>query len=176
LQGPDTDERNLVIAAQKDPSRFAELYELHFDRVYTYIARRVHDREATEELTAHVFEQALANLGRFTWRGAPFATWLFRIAANSIADDYQRRNREQGLPAPERVVEPNLEEIEEQAHLFALVRELPDDQRLVIQLRFGEQMSIREVAQELQRSEGAVKQLQFRALQSLRARMSEKHG
>jgi len=92
------DEKALVEAAQHDPSRFAELYELHFERVYAYIARRVGERSAAEELTAHVFHQALSNLNKFKWRGAPFAAWLFRIAANAIADRGKRIARERGTP------------------------------------------------------------------------------
>jgi len=79
------EERLLIEAAQKDPGRFAELYEENFHRVYAYIARRVSDRSEAQDLTSHVFHQALANLGKFKWRGASFATWLFRIAANAIA-------------------------------------------------------------------------------------------
>jgi hypothetical protein len=80
------EERLLVEAAQKDPARFAELYELNFERVYGFIARRVGDRDAAEDLTSAVFHKALANLRRFEWRGAPFAAWLLRIAANAIAE------------------------------------------------------------------------------------------
>ncbi|HEY2975428.1 MAG TPA: hypothetical protein VGJ48_23135, partial [Pyrinomonadaceae bacterium] len=66
------EERLLIEAAQQDPSRFAGLYELHFERVYAYIARRVREGSAAEELTSHVFHQALLNIGKFKWRGAPF--------------------------------------------------------------------------------------------------------
>jgi RNA polymerase sigma-70 factor (ECF subfamily) len=183
LKGSDNqqEEQLLIEAAQQDPSRFAELYELHFERVYAYIARRVRERSAAEELTSHVFHQALANLGKFKWRGAPFAAWLFRIAANSIADRAQRLLRE-SVREPARQAsalvagpEPNLEQIETLARVYRLVDELPWDQRYVIRLRFAEEKSIREIAQKLSRSEGAIKQLQFRALQNLRARMSEKN-
>ena len=179
MNGPDNqhEERLLIEAAQQDPGRFAELYELHFERVYAYIARRVRERAAAEELTSHVFHQALANLGKFKWRGAPFASWLFRIAANSIADRAGRLQRETGL---ERDVSgghpgPDLEQIEILARVYQLVDKLPWDQRCVMRLRFAEEKSIREIARQLSRSEGAIKQLQFRALQSLRARMSEKN-
>src|SRR5262245_43243574 len=84
-------EQLLIEAAQKDPRRFGELYETNFERVYAFIVRRVHDRTEAEDLTSEVFQHALANLSRFEWRGVPFAVWLFRIAANSIAD--QRRGR-----------------------------------------------------------------------------------
>jgi RNA polymerase sigma-70 factor (ECF subfamily) len=183
LNGPDNqhEERLLIEAAQKDPSRFAELYELHFARVYAYIARRVRERSVAEELTSHVFQQALAHIGKFKWRGAPFAAWLFRIAANSIADRAQRLLRESGHESSLQPTdagasaESNLEQNERIARVYQLVDELPWDQRCVIRLRFAEERSIREIAQQLSRSEGAIKQLQFRALQNLRARMSEEN-
>src|SRR5205085_12254931 len=80
------EERALIEAAKRDPARFAELYEFNFDRVYAYVSRRVRDRSIAEDVTAEVFHHALANLERFEWRGTPFAAWLFRIAANEIAD------------------------------------------------------------------------------------------
>ena len=170
----EADERLLIEAAQKDPARFGELYEIHFERVYAYIARRVQDRAETEDLTADVFQQALANLKRFEWRGIPFAAWLFRIAANLITDRWQRSGRE--IADEERVeaaqVSPTeIERVERQATLFRLVDSLPAEQQRVVVLRFVEQKSIKEVAREIRKTEGAVKQLQFRALSNLRARM-----
>ena len=88
------DDRLLVEAAKKDPSRFAELYELNFDRVYAYIARRVGDRDVAQDLTSDVFHKALASIGSFEWRGVPFAGWLLRIAANMIVDRSKRSGRE----------------------------------------------------------------------------------
>jgi RNA polymerase sigma-70 factor (ECF subfamily) len=172
----DAEERLLVEAAQKDPARFADLYERHFERVYAYVVRRVRDRHAAEDLTSEVFHQALRNLGRFEWRGAPFAAWLFRIAANAIADRWKAEARERGTPSPEARVEPDFEGGESQARLFRLVGELPEDQRRVIELRFVEQKTIREIATDLGRSEGAVKQLQFRGIEGLRARMGQSNA
>lgn len=174
-------ERRAIEAAQKDPARFAELYENNFERVYAFIARRVRDRNEAEDVTSEVFHQALANLSRFQWRGVPFAAWLFRIAANSIIDRSKLAARETGLPddfelSAEAGTQEIEDEIEQKARLFQLVGGLPEDQRRVIGLRFAEEKSIREIANEIGRSEGAVKQLQFRALQNLRARVSNKSG
>ena len=174
-QTTESEERLLIEAAQKDPGRFAELYEQNFHRVYAYVARRVRDRAETQELTSHVFHQALANLGKFKWRGAPFATWLYRIAANAIADQARRKQREtneQPDKASESSTLIDLEQVERRALLFRAVETLPDDQRRVIVLRFAEEKSIREVAGELGRSEGAIKQLQFRGLENLRNRLN----
>lgn len=169
------DDRLLVEAAQKDPTRFAELYELNFARVYAYVARRVGDRDAAQDLTSDVFHKALASLHTFEWRGVPFAGWLLRIAANMIVDRSKRGTREitgQDLSElPDLDKRPKLEEADQCSRLFALVDQLPADQRRVIGMRFAEEKSIREIAQALGRSEGAVKQLQFRALQNLRTRM-----
>lgn len=171
----ESDERTAIEAAQNDPGCFAELYERNFHQVYAYIARRVQDRSEAQDLTAHVFQQALANIGKFKWRGAPFVTWLYRIAANAIADQARKKSRE--LAETEEVtktsVAADLEQVERCARLFRAVDALPEDQRKVILLRFGEEKSIREIASDLNRSEGAVKQLQFRGLENLRARLRE---
>jgi RNA polymerase sigma-70 factor (ECF subfamily) len=175
----EADERLLIEAAQREPARVAELYELNFERVYAFIVRRVRDRDLAEDLSAEVFHKALANLPRFKWRGAPFAAWLFRIATNLIADRAKRSARESDLSEYEDVAETsqiNLEQVEQIALLFRLVGELPIDQRRVIAMRFAEEKSIREIAGELERSEGAIKQLQFRGLESLRAQLGVMQG
>jgi RNA polymerase sigma-70 factor (ECF subfamily) len=176
----DVDERTLIDAAQRNPARFGELYELHFERVYAFIARRVSDRSEAQDLTADVFHQALASIGRFEWRGIPFGAWLFRIAANAVASHAQRLARARGAPEaadpPADPQGPALEEAERRARLFRLVDQLPADQRQVVLLRFAGDKSIREIALALERSEGAVKQLQFRALQNLRVRVGEVDG
>jgi RNA polymerase sigma-70 factor, ECF subfamily len=169
----EADERLLVEAAQRDPTRFAELYESNFERVYAYVSRRIANREAAQDLTSEVFHQALANLDRFEWRGVPFAAWLFRIAANAITDHWRKASREQAMseadgPESYPVNPENIEEVDRRALLFRLVSMLPSDQRRVIEMRFAEDKGIREIAQELNRSEGAIKQLQFRGIKSLR--------
>jgi RNA polymerase sigma-70 factor (ECF subfamily) len=165
------DDRALVEAAQADPARFGELYERYVDRVYVFVSRRAPDRAAAEDITSTVFEQALAHLGQFEWRGVPFVAWLFRIASNAIADRWRQDGREsRELPA-EVPDTRELEQIERRVLLFQVVDRLPDVQRQVIQMRFVEEKSIREIAAALGRSEGAVKQLQLRALENLRKGM-----
>jgi len=182
----EADERLLIEAAQRDPVRFADLYEKYFEVVYAYVARRVRERAATEDLTAEVFHKAFAHLPRFKWTGAPFAAWLFRIASNVIADRAKRAAREESLkndksgpsltaglgPRAPHTQQSDLEEVERQAQLFRLIDELAPDQRQVVMMRFAEEKGIREIAQTLGRSEGAVKQLQFRALENLRKKIS----
>jgi len=170
------DERRLVEAAQGDRARFADIYEEYFELVYAYIARRTRNREETEDLTAEVFRKALEHLPRFKWTGAPFAAWLFRIGSNLIADRAKRSGRELNLespPEPAIGATTDFEAAEKMARIFRMVGDLAEDQRRVIVMRFAEEKSIREIAEALGRTEGAVKQLQFRALENLRARLAK---
>jgi RNA polymerase sigma-70 factor (ECF subfamily) len=173
-------ERRLVESAQRDPARFGDLYEHYFELVYAYVVRRTRDRNEAEDLTAEVFHKALRSLPRFKWTGAPFAAWLFRIASNMISDRAKRAAREGNLGSDQSDPEirapqsqqADLEQSEDSAALFRLVDRLAEDQRLVLRMRFAEERSISEIAHTLGRSEGAIKQLQFRALENVRKRLA----
>src|SRR5260370_22098011 len=164
------DERLLIEAAQKDASRFAELYEANFHSVYAFVSRRVGNRQEAQDLTSEVFHRALANLKRFEWRGAPFAAWLYRMAANAVADHYHEKAREGEVPAEE-ISDDAMADAERRASVAQCVDRLPTEQRRVIVMRFIEQRSIREIAEDIGKTEGAIKQLQWRAMPNLRAQM-----
>lgn len=167
------EDRSLIEAAQIDRFRFAELYEQNFNRVYAFIARRVSTREEAQDLTAEVFHQALASINNFCWQGAPFIAWLYGIATNLLSAHWRTLGR-----APAQLDETcelgGTDEIERRTILSELVESLLPDQRTVIVRRFIEQRSVREIAQELGRSEGAIKQLQLRALENLREKMGRR--
>lgn len=173
----EAEERRLIEAAQQDRARFVEIYEKYFELVYAYTARRTLNRDEAEDLTAEVFRKALESLPRFKWTGAPFGAWLLRISSNLIADRAKRAARERGssprdASSAAQTQQNAVEEAEHSARLFRFVDDLADDQRRVVIMRFAEEKSIREIAGELGRSEGAVKQLQLRALQNLRAKLA----
>ena len=183
----EVEERLLVEAAQKDPAHFVDLYEANFERVYAFVSRRVHSRADVEDITSQVFQYALANLPRFEWRGVPFAAWLYRIAANAVADRWQNLAREGGRPVMEapsvEFDDGEIERTEQRAQLFRNVAKLPAEQRRVIEMRFVEEKSILEISRVLGKSTGAVKQLQHRAFEKLRKawyglpdKAGERHG
>ena len=107
--------------------------------------------------------------------GLALAAWLMGIASRVVADYWKRSGREIGNPTKEAEATVPAD-AEDSTLLFQLVDRLPEAQFRVIHMRFVEQKSIREIAQELGRSEGAVKQLQLRAIESLRAQMEGAHG
>jgi RNA polymerase sigma-70 factor, ECF subfamily len=168
------DEQHLIQAAKDDPARFVDLYTLYFHRVWAYVVRRAADRAEAEDVTSEVFRRALESLGSYEWRGAPFVAWLLKIAGNTLSHRREKTGRESADPLPE-VAEIDAD-LERRAMLFQLVERLPWAQRRVIELRYVEERSLLEVAAELGKTEGAVKQLQRRALETLRAEMEAGHA
>jgi len=169
------DDRLLVQAAQADPAQFVEIYDRHVDRIFAFVSRRTGNRADAEDITSQVFEQALRTIHQFEWRGVPVSAWLFRIASNAIADHWRARGRTSDQALPELPDPGEVSDIDRRLALFWHVDRLPDLQRQVIRMRFVEEKGIRDVAAALGRSEGAVKQLQLRALESLRKSMGQ-HG
>lgn len=166
------DEALLIAAAQADPRAFAPLYDRYLDPVFRYCFRRLGDREAAEDATSQVFCKALAALPAY--RDGAFAGWLFTIAHNVVTDHYRRQRRDQPFDDAEEPVDGELTPEEravaadEGRRLRALLARLPDDQRRVVELRLAG-LSGAEIAHALDRSPGAVKMLQFRAITRLRA-------
>jgi RNA polymerase sigma-70 factor, ECF subfamily len=167
-------ERKLVEAAQADPERFLAIYDRYFYRVWAYVIRRARHRAEAEDITSEVFRRALENLGRYESRGVPLLAWLLRIAANTLVNRWEKLGRESGEPPPE-IGAPEAD-LERRAMLFQLVARLPEAQRRVIELRYIEERSLLEIAGTLGKTEGAVKQLQRRALEQLREEWGAGHA
>jgi RNA polymerase sigma-70 factor (ECF subfamily) len=172
---PATDEGKLVQQAiRHDSEAFAALYDLHVVRVYRHIYYIINDQKEAEDLTAQTFLQAWEAIGRFRPRGAPFASWLLRIAHNLAVSHLRARKGDtqlheslvdDGLPGnPEAVAERQAEG----ERVRRAVLRLGDDQRQVIMLRFIEELDYREVAEILGKSVAAVRVIQHRALCALR--------
>jgi RNA polymerase sigma-70 factor (ECF subfamily) len=179
------DEAELVAAAKRDPKEFGALYELYVDRVYRYAYRRVGTHHDAEDVTAQTFQQALAALPKYEWRGLPFGAWLFRIAANVINRRGRTGSREIAVEdvsvfRPQELSEDDPMDFvardELAAELNELVATLPADQQRVLVLKFSHGLKNREIGDLMGRSEGAVKQLVHRALVNLRARFSQEYA
>ena len=155
-------------------AQFAELYEQNFERVYAFVARRVRDRAEAEDVVSEVFYKALKGIDGYEERGVPFVAWLYTIARNVVCDRARQAGREE--PLDDSDAPSTSDDVERRALLFRLVDTLPPAQRDVLVARFAEQRSIADVARQLGRSEGAVKQLQLRAIEALRTQVRGSHG
>jgi RNA polymerase sigma-70 factor (ECF subfamily) len=167
-------ERELILAAQRDPAAFAPLYERYVDQIFAYALSLTQDRETAEDVTAATFARAIEELPRFEWRGVPYSAWLYRVAGNLVVRGRRRPGWIELQPQIAADTPDPVEEAERRdrsATVRAAVAELPRDQRQAILLRFGGDLRNREIAELMGRSEGAVKLLTFRALTNLRRRL-----
>jgi RNA polymerase sigma-70 factor (ECF subfamily) len=169
----------LVERAQAgDRDALEELYLLHFDRIYSYLHMTVGNRHDAEDLTTQTFLRMLESIGRFRWGTAPFSAWLFRIAHNLAMDHFRSRRRwqpEEEVPEPPGAAESSAEDQAFRAlssqSMFDLIDGLSDEQRDVLILKFVFDFSNAEAATVLDKTEGAIKSLQHRALASLQKQM-----
>ncbi len=167
--------RELVARAQGgDRDALEELYLEHFDRIYSYLHLTVGNRHDAEDLTTQTFVKMLESISRFRWGTAPFSAWLFRIAHNLAMDHFRARRRwqpEEEVPEPPDMVESSAEDEAMKAlsgqSMLDLIDSLSDEQRQVLILKFVFDFSNDEAARVLDKTEGAVKSLQHRALASL---------
>jgi RNA polymerase sigma-70 factor (ECF subfamily) len=178
------DEDNLVLRSAKgEPEAFAALYDRYHEPIYRFIYLRTGSREEAEDLTHQVFLAAWEHLGSYESKGHPFSSWLYRIARNRVIDHYRVRRDTVELESPEAINISDGLDIE-----FAVdatlaldkvkdaIRKLSHDYQEVVILRFVEELSLKETAAAMERSEGAVKLLQHRALKELRAHLTSNYG
>jgi RNA polymerase sigma-70 factor, ECF subfamily len=178
----DTEDlRKLVeLAQQGDREALEALYLLHFDRIYSYLHMSVGNRHDAEDLTTQTFLKMLEAIGRFRWQSAPFSAWLFRIAHNLAMDHFRASRRwqpEEEVPEPHGAPEPSAEDAALHAisrkSMLELIDDLSVEQQQVLMLKFLFNFSNGEAGTVLEKSEGAVKSLQHRALASLQKQLQQ---
>jgi len=172
--------RRLVERAQEgDREALEELYLIHFDRIYSYLHMSVGNRHDAEDLTTQTFLKMLESIKRFRWQSAPFSAWLFRIAHNLAMDHFRATRRwqpEEEVPEPTGETEPSAEVAALQSigrqSMLGLIEDLSQEQKQVLTLKFVFNLPNAEVATILEKTEGAIKSLQHRALSSLQKHVS----
>ncbi len=177
------DDPDLLARARKlDPQALAEIHERYYDAIFRFISLRVGDPQTVEDLTSEVFARLLAAL---RGRAAPNRTlegWLYRVAAHVVTDLYRHGYRardvelDESLAAHEAGPPEVIEQRLAQESLRQAVGQLTAEQQTVIALRFGQERSVREAAAIMGKSEGAIKQLQARALAMLARGLTEVDG
>jgi RNA polymerase sigma-70 factor (ECF subfamily) len=175
---PDDEVRLIQLAQQGDAEACAELYDRHYDAVYRYCYYRVSDVVLAQDLAAEVFVRMVEKLHTFKVRGRPLLAWLYTIARNLITDLHRQNKNAVHLELEEAEALVNDGEKEDMADhieqrlqadcLAAAMRHLTDEQRQVVLAKFMEGFTNAQVARLLNKTEGAVKSLQHRALQALR--------
>jgi RNA polymerase sigma-70 factor, ECF subfamily len=175
------DEAKLVARASLgDPDAVASLYDVYASRIYSYIYRRTSDPVTAEDLTGQVFLRMLEALRNGKGWRTSFSGWLYRIAHNLVVDLYRKRGQVRYTPIDD---SPNLAASDSDPYrvaasrldsdvLLRAINQLTEEQAQVVTLRFLEGYSIAEVADIMDKTDGAIKALQYRGVASLRRIMS----
>lgn len=166
----------LIQLTDEEPAAFGELYERHVKRIYNYIYYRTGNHHDAEDLTARVFQRALRHAGRFEDKGVPVSAWLYRIAHNLVANFHRDRSRKPVVPIEDRVLvsesgahpEARAIQSEEVRVLLEHVHRLAPDRQQLLILKFVERLPNAEIGEIMGRTEGAIKSLYHRTLNSLR--------
>ena len=169
-------DRELIKAAQKgDPQAYAALYDRYALAIFRFLYAQTSHRLDAEDLTSEVFLRAWQSLPKYRERGFPFSSFLFSVARNAVIDLRRRVQREER--ATQQMAEDlpftadGLDAHWQHQALFQHLSQLSDDYRMVLSLRFISGLSPQEAARVLNRSEGATRVLQYRALAALRKLM-----
>jgi RNA polymerase sigma-70 factor (ECF subfamily) len=168
-------EKNLVKSAQRgDPEAFGLLYEYYLPRIYRFILIKVSHKEQAEDITHLTFLKAWENIRGYKHQGYPFGSWLYRIARNAVVDHYRRE-----------VTHTNLEDVAETLgigeslsrdldaklqldDLLKAMKVLKEIEQDILIMRFVEDLPHQDIAKAVDKSEGAVKVIQHRALKKLK--------
>jgi RNA polymerase sigma-70 factor, ECF subfamily len=177
LQPQPVDDLLLIETAQRDPRQFRYLYDRYYKQIFLFVYRRTDDESLTADITQQVFLKALQHIGSFKYKGVPFSAWLYRIAANDVTQHFrnQQKTRTVCLEANdlnELADESNGIEIEKRELLFEAMRKLPAGDLEIIEMRFFEKRSFKEIGDILEITENNAKVKTYRILDKLKSLMT----
>lgn len=172
--GKPEDELAIIERAKKNPAHFAPLYKKYHEAIFRYIFKRVDEEESAYDITSCVFVKALVNLPRYEYRGIPFSSWLFRIAKSELYQSFRDKKVQRTISIDSiqigRVLEEfNIDEAEHKREILLKVLPMLKEKPLqLIEMRFFEKRSFREIGEILDLTENNAKVKTFRALIKLK--------
>ena len=145
------EEQARIDAAKKDPKQFRYFYEKHHKEIFLFIYRRTDDEEVTADLTQQVFLKAMQSIDRFNYRGIPFSAWLYRIASNEVAQYFRDQQKFRIVSVENSGVNDIVEEdyghidLAKREALFSAIKKLNAADLELIEMRFFEKRSFKEI-------------------------------
>lgn len=174
----------LVKKAKKgDKDAFGQLYDKYIDAIFRFVLFKVSRKEDAEDITHQAFLKAWQNVPKYKDKGHPFSSWLYRIARNLVIDFYRTAKRDLELDeAPDEALSErsDMGAVLDTTALATLTRvslkDLDDIQESVLVMKFVNEMTNREIAEAIGKSEGAVRVIQHRALKKLKTNLQARQG
>jgi RNA polymerase sigma-70 factor (ECF subfamily) len=175
-------EQAIVEAAKADPGKFAALYDKYYEQIFRYIYQRSDDKDAAFDATQQVFLKAMNSLHKYEYRGVPFASWLYRIASSELNNLFRASKLQRAVNIDSVHIHHIMEEIEEtridkyhDTIVQIIGEELEEEELQLIEMRFFEKRSFKEIAEILEMTENNAKVKTYRVLEKLRKRIQQKH-
>lgn len=168
-------EDNLIVLSKRDPAAFKPLYEKYFRQIILFVMRRVNDKALAKDITQQVFFKALLNISRFENKGFPFSSWLYRIAINESNQFFRKMNRVRWVALEQPQVDRLYEELTATDERYDWEQKLPEilgqlepNELLLIELRFFEYKSFKEIGEMINTSELNAKARTYRTLRRMK--------
>jgi RNA polymerase sigma-70 factor, ECF subfamily len=168
-------ELQVIEASKKDPSAFRPLYEKYHEPIFRYIYQRSDDKDAAFDITQQVFIKALINLPRFTFKGVPFSSWLYRIAKSEVYKAIEKNKVQRTLNMDVDGLKEILQEAEADESLISkeksltlCISQLPETDVQLIEMRFFESRAFKEIGHILEMTENNAKVKVYRILDKLK--------
>jgi RNA polymerase sigma-70 factor, ECF subfamily len=166
-----------IEAAQRDPRQFKHLYDRYYQQIFLFVYRRTDDESLTADITQQVFLKALQSISSFRYKGVPFSAWLYRIATNEVAQHYRDNKKTRTVclemgDLDELADESNGIELEKREKMFKALRQLDTPDLELIEMRFFEKRSFKDIGEILDITENNAKVRTYRTLDKLKSLMT----
>ena len=172
------DEQQWVNETKKDPEKFHKLYDRYFEVIFAFIYRRTDDEAIAADLTSQTFLKALQSIKKYVFKGLPFSAWLYKIARNEVNLFYRAQKRRSMFSLEEEVVVELISEEWEDPQekvdiLVRILKDLPENDLLLLELKFYEGKSFKELAYIFDLSESGAKMRTYRVLDRLKKKLKK---
>jgi RNA polymerase sigma-70 factor (ECF subfamily) len=175
------EERRSIELSKIDPSHFRPLYEKYFKTIFRFVFQKTGDKETTADIVSQVFVKALTNLHGYKYMGFPFSAWLCRIATNEVMQHFRQSAKHRCVSIDEQMLEhicedaqgPDIEELK--YNIEKIIHELDYGEVQILELRYFENKSYKEIAFILQSTETNVKTKAWRIIEKIRKKLSKTH-
>ncbi|MFM7662701.1 MAG: RNA polymerase sigma factor [Bacteroidota bacterium] len=168
------EERIQIENAKKNPEKFGPLYRKYYEAIFRYVFKRMDDLDTVEDVTSMVFVKALTNIHKFEFRGIPFSSWLFRIAKSELNQAFRDKKGERTVRLDKVIIGHVMDELFEddseknRSKLLKALTRLKSDQLELVEMRFFEKRSFREIGEVLGMTENNAKVKTFRVVNKLK--------
>lgn len=163
------DEQQWIAEAQRDPQSFEPLYNRYYEEIFRFIYRRTDREQLTADICSQTFYKALLNLKKYQWTGRPFVAWLYRIASNELNRHF--RDQKPVFVIEEDKMWDSFQEAEMSPDVEGLIRVfslLTDEEVHLLELKYFEQKTFKEIADILDFTESAIKMRLYRLLERMK--------